>query len=123
MYSQFYCGWAPPFLGTNPPNPFDVERVLRDPDSHTPVLKNASGPECTRQNPANCALPWGGEYDSFLIPSYTRVSGNETRLYFVMSTWNPYQVVLMRTSVFRTRSLLSALGSTLRNGWDSLQGH
>jgi hypothetical protein len=40
---------------------------------------------------------WGGEYAPFLIPSYTKVDGDTTSLYWVMSTWNPYQAVLMRT--------------------------
>ena len=41
---------------------------------------------------------WGGEYAPLLLPSrYARVQGNQVTLYFLMSTWNPYQVVLMRT--------------------------
>ena len=41
----------------------------------------------------------GGEYAPFLIPSYTKFDGDTLSLYWVMSTWNPYQVVLMRTHV------------------------
>jgi Domain of unknown function (DUF4185) len=44
-------------------------------------------------------LQYGGEYAPFLMPGYTKVDGDTTSLYFVMSTWNPYQVVLMRTRV------------------------
>jgi hypothetical protein len=41
---------------------------------------------------------WGGEYAPLLLPSrYARVQGNQMTLYFLMSTWNPYQVILMRT--------------------------
>jgi hypothetical protein len=43
---------------------------------------------------------WGGEYAPFLLPSrYAKVLAEGTTLYFLMSTWNPYQVVLMRTQV------------------------
>jgi len=42
---------------------------------------------------------WGGEYAPYLVPSYTKVDGDTTSLYWVMSTWNPYQSVLMRTRV------------------------
>ena len=43
----------------------------------------------------------GGEYAPFLLPSnYHKYSANGTiRLYFTLSTWNPYQTVLMSTDV------------------------
>ena len=45
---------------------------------------------------------WGGEYAPILLPSrYAKVSTNEATLYFLMSTWNPYQVMLMKTQVTR----------------------
>jgi hypothetical protein len=35
-----------------------------------------------------------------LLPSrYAKVKRDQTSLYFLMSTWNPYQVVLMRTQL------------------------
>jgi hypothetical protein len=42
---------------------------------------------------------WGGEYAPFLLPSrYAKSSSDgETTLYYSLSTWNPYQVVLMKT--------------------------
>ena len=43
---------------------------------------------------------WGGEYAPLLLPSrYAKVKRDQTSLYFLMSTWNPYQVVLMRTQL------------------------
>lgn len=45
---------------------------------------------------------WGGEYDSFLLPPrYNQYRDGRLTFYFVMSTWNPYQVVLMRTDMRR----------------------
>jgi hypothetical protein len=44
----------------------------------------------------------GGEYAPILLPSrYARVTAEESTLYFLMGTWNPYQVVLMRMHVIR----------------------
>lgn len=43
---------------------------------------------------------WGGEYAPFILPSaYVKTFADQTVLYFLMSTWNPYQVVLMKTQV------------------------
>ena len=43
----------------------------------------------------------GGEYAPFLLPSqYAKPAPNgQTSIYYLMSTWNPYQVVLMRSDV------------------------
>jgi hypothetical protein len=38
----------------------------------------------------------GGEYAPFFLPFF-RQSGDEARIYYAMSTWNPYQVVLMKS--------------------------
>jgi len=42
---------------------------------------------------------WGGPYAPFIIDRFTK--GDETRctIYYTMSTWNPYQVVLMSSDV------------------------
>jgi len=43
---------------------------------------------------------WGGEYAPLLLPSrYAKVEAVGVTLYFLMSTWNPYQVVLMKTVI------------------------
>jgi hypothetical protein len=38
----------------------------------------------------------GGAYAPYQIPRYARKSAGATHLFFALSTWNPYQVVLMR---------------------------
>ena len=94
MYHKSKCSphKLPSNLGTGTWNPKDQERVERN--AQKDPQKTAGG---------DWDLMFGGEYAPFLIPSYTTVKesllGNETSLYFVMSTWNPYQVVLMRTRV------------------------
>jgi hypothetical protein len=43
---------------------------------------------------------YGGEYGPYVIPQYTTgISGQSTTIYFVMSTWNPYEVMLMRCTL------------------------
>jgi hypothetical protein len=42
---------------------------------------------------------WSGEYGPYVIPQFFTGNGNSTTIYFVMSTWNPYNVVLMRSEL------------------------
>ena len=42
---------------------------------------------------------WGGEYAPYLIDRYATGTPNRTTLYFVLSTWNPYNVMLMKTTL------------------------
>jgi hypothetical protein len=44
---------------------------------------------------------WGGEYGPYPIERFTRQEGDFTLLYFLMSTWNPYNTVLMQTKLQR----------------------
>ena len=37
---------------------------------------------------------WGGEYGPYVISRYTEGNNNQSTIYFVMSTWNPYNTVL-----------------------------
>ncbi len=45
----------------------------------------------------------GGAYAPYVIERFTRVEGGNLNLYYVMSTWNPYVVVLMRSEFTITR--------------------
>jgi hypothetical protein len=42
---------------------------------------------------------WGGEYGPYAISPYTRGDATHSTIYFVMSTWNPYNTVLMKSSL------------------------
>ena len=42
---------------------------------------------------------WAGEYGPYMIPSLARTHDGVTTVYFVMSTWNPYAVMLMKTDL------------------------
>jgi uncharacterized protein DUF4185 len=40
---------------------------------------------------------WGGEYAPYFVPSWFTSDGNAIGLVYVLSSWNPYQVHVMRT--------------------------
>lgn len=42
---------------------------------------------------------WGGEYGPYLMARFTTGNRNQCRIFYTMSTWNPYQVVIMRTDL------------------------
>jgi hypothetical protein len=42
---------------------------------------------------------WGGEYGPYIMARYTRGSDGWCRIYYTMSTWNPYQVVVMQSDL------------------------
>lgn len=39
----------------------------------------------------------GGPFAPHLIERFTRVEGDTLKVYYTMSTWNPYTVLLMRS--------------------------
>lgn len=41
----------------------------------------------------------GGMYGPYQIPQYTRRTAGGAQIYFTMSTWNPYQVMLMAVDI------------------------
>ena len=55
--------------------------------------------------PANRTNDWGGEYGPYQYEHFAK--GDEvartTTIYFNMSTWNPYQVVLMEAKLYRSQ--------------------
>jgi hypothetical protein len=42
---------------------------------------------------------WGGEYGPYIVARFTTMADGTCRIYFTMSTWNPYQVVVMRSDL------------------------
>ncbi len=53
-------------------------------------------------DPNNPPWRYGGEYAPYVIDALTRTNGaNSTTIKFAMSTWNPYQVVLMQATLDR----------------------
>ncbi|MGV3616244.1 MAG: DUF4185 domain-containing protein [Fimbriimonas sp.] len=44
---------------------------------------------------------YGGEYAPYMIPRFFKGNRDEATIYFLMSIWNPYQVVLMKGTLRR----------------------
>jgi hypothetical protein len=42
---------------------------------------------------------WAGEYGPYMLPTLSRSQGGVTTIYYVMSVWNPYAVMLMKTEL------------------------
>jgi hypothetical protein len=42
---------------------------------------------------------WGGEYGPYLMSRFTRGAKGRCRIYYTMSTWNPYQVMVMQSDL------------------------
>jgi hypothetical protein len=42
---------------------------------------------------------WGGEYGPYLMARFTTGSAERCRLFYTLSTWNPYGVVVMQTDL------------------------
>ncbi len=54
---------------------------------------------CDSVNDEELENTWGGEYGPYQFPDFARGDPNSTTIYFTMSTWNPYTVVLMKASL------------------------
>ncbi|MDR1516544.1 MAG: DUF4185 domain-containing protein [Dysgonamonadaceae bacterium] len=52
--------------------------------------------QCDNVNNAGREYEWGGEYGPYQFEHFATGSNNSTTIYFTMSTWNPYDVVLMK---------------------------
>ncbi len=66
-----------------------IHRARRDDGLAGPVIG---------QGKANPAAVNGGAYAPYVIERFTHVDGGRLSLYYVLSTWNPYVVVLMRST-------------------------
>jgi hypothetical protein len=42
---------------------------------------------------------WGGEYGPYVMARFTSGSAGQCRIFYTMSIWNPYQVVVMRSDL------------------------
>jgi len=81
-----------------PTGPWSKPVVLFDPkDGYGKFMHAANGTD-GMQDP-NREKEYGGEYAPYLIPRFFKKTKEGVAIYFLMSTWNPYNVVLMRAVV------------------------
>jgi hypothetical protein len=64
----------------------------------------AANPKCDDLSGPNRMNVQGGDYSPFIIPSFTTGGGGRSTIYYTLSTWNPYQVVIMSTTIKRGSS-------------------
>lgn len=85
----------------NPWGPWSAAKVIMD-----PFVDQAYGnfmhiswdfSKMDMMSDAGRELEWGGEYGPYIIPRFTRGDASRCELYYTMSSWNPYQVVIMRS--------------------------
>jgi hypothetical protein len=69
---------------------------------YTPLVSGVASDE--GRAPRECDVPEpyedvGVEYAPEVLEPFSRVEGNVLTLYWLMSTWNPYRVVQMRSQI------------------------
>jgi len=86
--------WSEPQIVFNAVRDGAVGRFIHDPRADPddglagPVIgKGQADPQAVH----------GGAYAPYVIERYTKLEGAELNLYYVLSTWNPYVVVLMKS--------------------------
>ena len=66
---------------------------------------------------------WGGEYGPYQFEHFASGNENSTTIYYTLSTWNPYTVVLMRSTLIVNTTLTSTIPepqfSICPNPWNS----
>jgi hypothetical protein len=56
-------------------------------------------PQCDNLSTPNRMSVQGGNYSPFIVPTFTTGGGGSSTFYFTLSTWNPYEVVLMSATI------------------------
>jgi len=93
--------WATPQLIFNSSRDHGRAVFIHDPSiMPDPPGDGLNGPVGQNRNPYTSA---GEAAGPLMIERFTKVSGNTLNIYYVMSTWNPYTVVKMRSQFAITR--------------------
>ncbi len=93
-YSRTPWGpWSEPQILFNVAND-GIGRFIHNPNGNPPdglagpvIGKGQMDPEAVR----------GGAYAPYVVERWTKLKGSELSVYYVLSTWNPYVVVLMKS--------------------------
>jgi len=100
--------WSHPFFVFDPGSAYGRFMHFQPSDENNQGNSNGTNP--AEESVRDISPPWqhgvptkrasGGEYAPLLLPSRHQKADTESaNLYFLMSTWNPYQVVLMRLEI------------------------
>jgi len=94
-YSRTPWGpWSEPQIIFNAVRDGALGKFIHDPGSNPD--DGLAGPVIGKGR-ANPAAVHGGAYAPYVVERWTKLQGSELDLYYVLSTWNPYVVVLMKS--------------------------
>lgn len=94
-YSRTPWGpWSRPQIIFNAVRDGAAGRFIHIPGGNPP--DGLAGPVIGRGQ-ANPEAVHGGAYAPYVVERWTKVQGSELSVYYVLSTWNPYVVVLMKS--------------------------
>ncbi len=84
-------------------NPIDIFEPWND-GGYTHFMHALTAPDSKLAGPVINVRPpaieqWGGEYAPYMVERFSRFKDDTLTIYYLMSTWNPYTVVLMRTDL------------------------
>ena len=97
----------------NPWGPWSEPRVIFEPTIDGGycnfIHRSWTLPHCDTAYDPGRENEWGGEYGPFQFEHLARTVNGQRRIYFTMSTWNPYTVVLMKVDLAREPVIASNL--------------
>ncbi len=88
----------------NPWGPWSKETVIFDPwkdggyGQFMHVSSKANLKDDALSDPKR-GEEWGGEYGPHIIHRFTKAVDGNCRIYYTLSTWNPYQVMIMQSDL------------------------
>jgi hypothetical protein len=95
-YSRTPWGpWSEPQILFNPVRDNGFGRFIHNPQRK--IDDGLEGPVLGARKYADAAEIHGGAFAPYVVERWTRVQGSEMQLYYLMSTMNPYVVVLMKS--------------------------
>lgn len=86
--------WNDPLILFNPERDQGNGSFMRDP--RIAPDDGLAGPIAGKEDPETVI---GGEYAPYVIERLTRIQDGSLTLHYLMSTWNPYTVVRMRSTL------------------------
>ncbi len=86
--------WSEPQVIFNEVRDGALGKFIHDPRSNPD--DGLAGPVIAKGK-ANPATVRGGAYAPYVVKRWTKPHGSELDLYYLLSTWNPYVVVLMKS--------------------------
>lgn len=90
--------WSEPQLMYNAIRDHGLGVYIRDPNSTTPAGPGPAGPTIGDQTVTPPDTTRGADFAPEMIERFLTVDGDTLKVYYLMSTWNPYTVVKMRSN-------------------------